>query len=403
MTTTRLLMLLAAWSVAPGCSKENNINQTTNNSYTTINNITQVVGPAGGMIGPPGGPSVQIPAGALTSDTEIEIGELASGGPPTPPGTRSKIYSFAPHGLQFGRDVTVTIPHTAGGDGSGLRLLHAELDGAWSDASATDATSTFIQSETNHFSFFVAVAATGTGGMGGAAGDAGPVDAGIAIEPGGAWTTGDTPFVLGSASDRSCALTAVSGGFTTATAFLSVTDTAGNWLLEGAATPDWMSGSAACILWSPSAGIAVEAPVTWSSTAAAVQLGSTARRACFLVGVRGGVYIPGGADSIAISDSGGQWTLSGTSATPEGVSATGRCFTWPAAVPLTVTPAVAWSAPQSDTNLGSDSNTACWLTGMGGRFVGGGNRVNVYVSSGSWYLGGSTSDVSAAARCVRWM
>lgn len=49
-----------------------------------------------------------------------------------------------------------------------------------------------------------------------------------------------------------------------------------------------------------------------------------------------------------------------------------------------------WSADQNDINLGSASDRMCVLTRVGGKFNGLGEKVHVYQSNGSWFIGGTS-------------
>lgn len=71
-----------------------------------------VIGAAGGTVEGPAGVRIVIPAGALASDTAIQI-EKNSDGAPALPGDFSPIgpmYAFLPHGLQFTVPVILTLP-----------------------------------------------------------------------------------------------------------------------------------------------------------------------------------------------------------------------------------------------------------------------------------------------------
>jgi uncharacterized delta-60 repeat protein len=71
-----------------------------------------VIGAAGGTVTGPNGAKVVIPAGALSSDTRINIELVTTGTPALPTGYTSKgqVFAFTPHGTTFAQPVTVTIP-----------------------------------------------------------------------------------------------------------------------------------------------------------------------------------------------------------------------------------------------------------------------------------------------------
>ena len=61
-----------------------------------------------------------------------------------------------------------------------------------------------------------------------------------------------------------------------------------------------------------------------------------------------------------------------------------------------------WVQGNSSVGLGPASDRFCFLTQVRGQFEGSAERVRVYISGGSWWLGGTSNqhDVSATARCV---
>ena len=69
---------------------------------------------------------------------------------------------------------------------------------------------------------------------------------------------------------------------------------------------------------------------------------------------------------------------------------------------LQATGEVGWSQGQPAKGLGPTSDRVCFLTGLKGNFVGGGERVRVYASGGSWYLEGNSAHtgVGAWASCA---
>ena len=71
-----------------------------------------VVGAAGGTVTGPNGAKVEIPAGALASDTMIAIEESSAGAPTLPAGfsARGPMFAFTPHGTAFAVPVTLTLP-----------------------------------------------------------------------------------------------------------------------------------------------------------------------------------------------------------------------------------------------------------------------------------------------------
>ena len=70
------------------------------------------VGAAGGTVTGPNGVKVEIPPGALGSDTTIAIEETSAGSPLLPDGfsVAGRMFAFTPHGTTFKVPVTVTLP-----------------------------------------------------------------------------------------------------------------------------------------------------------------------------------------------------------------------------------------------------------------------------------------------------
>lgn len=65
----------------------------------------------GGTVALPGGAAVQIPAGALGSDTTVTIQHASAA---APPGTVGTVYDLGPSGTSFSQPVTVKLPVPAG-------------------------------------------------------------------------------------------------------------------------------------------------------------------------------------------------------------------------------------------------------------------------------------------------
>jgi hypothetical protein len=155
-------------SVALGC-KTNNINATTNNnaeSYT--------VGPAGMSLTGPEQVQVDIPAMALTQNTQVTLATVTTGFPALPSGSTSvgSVFEFTPAGQTFAGAVQIYVPYT--GSGSDLTLLTSEEGtSSWSAVSGTMQTNldgvNYVQGNTLHFSYYTVVS-----GMGEAPGDGGP-------------------------------------------------------------------------------------------------------------------------------------------------------------------------------------------------------------------------------------
>ena len=113
-----LLTLIASPSLFLLACSTKASDEYTDASAPTNQQISQPIGPAGGIIQvPPGsdplsGITLEIPPGALDSDTTITIA-VPDSAPPIPPDAlqASKVFSFAPDGLSFAVPVTITIPY----------------------------------------------------------------------------------------------------------------------------------------------------------------------------------------------------------------------------------------------------------------------------------------------------
>lgn len=71
-----------------------------------------VIGSAGGTVNGPNGARVAIPAGALVTETTINIAQIAAGTTPLPVGfsVSGQMFAFTPHGTTFAVPVTMTLP-----------------------------------------------------------------------------------------------------------------------------------------------------------------------------------------------------------------------------------------------------------------------------------------------------
>jgi hypothetical protein len=92
------MLLLGGWiAAAIGCG-----------SSDATGGASATVGSAGGTVSLPGGPTIQIPAGALSANTTVTIqgaGQAPSGAP---------IYQFGPSGTSFAQAVAIEMPVPAG-------------------------------------------------------------------------------------------------------------------------------------------------------------------------------------------------------------------------------------------------------------------------------------------------
>ncbi|UCH10492.1 MAG: tandem-95 repeat protein, partial [Fidelibacterota bacterium] len=131
--------------------------------FVNISGITEgmSVGSEGGTVTSDAGALIDIPAGALDSDVEIQIGEFTD--PPAGADVAGPMFFFGPSGTQFSVEVTITVPYDPelvpeGFDESELvLLLYNEYDGTWEALpSSVNTIAHTITGVTTHFSGFVA-------------------------------------------------------------------------------------------------------------------------------------------------------------------------------------------------------------------------------------------------------
>src|SRR6187455_414378 len=74
--------------------------------------LTTGIGTAGGTVTGPDGAKVVIPAGALTTSTDIKVEQTSAGSPALPAGFTAvgSMFAFTPHGTQFALPATITLP-----------------------------------------------------------------------------------------------------------------------------------------------------------------------------------------------------------------------------------------------------------------------------------------------------
>jgi hypothetical protein len=137
---------------------------------------------------------------------------------------------------------------------------------------------------------------------------------------------------------------------------------------------------------------------SWEQGQPAVNMGSGADRVCFLTGVHGSFR--GGGEAVRVLNANGTWLLTGSSQ-QSGVGGTAACVSQ---APLTqpVFPGrysleYVWRQGNAPVNMGSTNGRVCFLTGMSGKFEGGGEMIRTRVSNGSWFLDGTSSQAGVAA------
>jgi formylglycine-generating enzyme len=166
----RFAAVLVACACAVACPAE----EPSEPAPTPVGTVSKVVGPSGGTVTSPSGASVEIPADALEKSVSIRISELSGEGPALPPGRSrvSPIFAFEPHGLEFRREVIVTLPHSAGS--AEVSMVRAAVGSDFGSIAVFSVTSSTVSAQTTSFSFFAATIEEN--GAGGAPGDGGTPD-----------------------------------------------------------------------------------------------------------------------------------------------------------------------------------------------------------------------------------
>lgn len=206
------------------------------------------------------------------------------------------------------------------------------------------------------------------------------------------WSQGSSPVPMGSASDRVCFLTRVTGRFAGGGEKVQAYVYGGSWYLGGTSHQKGVAATARCVFVASASQYSGE--YSWSQGSYPIHMGSGAGRVCFLTMMSG--RFKGGGEEIWAYRSGPSWYLDGRSR-QKGVSAGARCVqaTW-------YSGPYVWSQGAHSVYMGSQSDRACFLTRVTGQFEGGGESVQTFTSGGSWYVGGSSHQrgVGASARCM---
>lgn len=119
------------------------------------------IGPAGGSASSGDGAEVVVPAGALATDTAVQVQAAATGAPPMPAGllALSKVYAFTPHGTTFARPAQVTVPFDPALVPAGVTPVLYKADGAgaaagqWRALAGATVSGTRISAPVDSFSY----------------------------------------------------------------------------------------------------------------------------------------------------------------------------------------------------------------------------------------------------------
>jgi hypothetical protein len=125
-------------------------------------NITKTIGPAGGNVGDPSGTSVNVPAGALTSNTNITVAQTSAA---APAGTVlvGSAFDFGPEGTTFSQPVTITLPFDStkiptGRTSADIRIYTAPRGSTQYTQLQTTVSGNNVQTTTTHFTVYLPAA-----------------------------------------------------------------------------------------------------------------------------------------------------------------------------------------------------------------------------------------------------
>jgi len=133
--------------------------------------IERTVGVAGGSLNSPEGTRVDIPGGALGSDTNVSINPTPNAAAPTNTVLVGVPQTFGPEGAQFAKPVTVTLPFDAAKLPADTSAANIVIYSAPAGSTAyvpsevtTVADAGHVSTTTSHFSVFVAAVRTAAPG-----------------------------------------------------------------------------------------------------------------------------------------------------------------------------------------------------------------------------------------------
>lgn len=158
------VLSVSCLTLGAGCSSTSPAESTETTTADESPRGGEGVSSEGGQVFHDNGTTVTVPAGAVESETRVAIQTLkASQDPGLPEDTKAcgPVMELLPHGVEFAKAVTVTLPSDACNDGD-VVLLTAEELGDWSELD-TEAEDGMASSSVRHFSYFVAVEVTDDG------------------------------------------------------------------------------------------------------------------------------------------------------------------------------------------------------------------------------------------------
>lgn len=121
------------------------------------------IGPAGGSAGAGDGAEVAVPAGALATETPVQVQVADTGAPPLPAGLLAlgKVYALTPHGTTFARPAQVTVPFDPALVPAGATPVLYKAEGAgaaagqWRTLAGATVAGTRISAPVDSFSYLV--------------------------------------------------------------------------------------------------------------------------------------------------------------------------------------------------------------------------------------------------------
>ena len=218
------------------------------------------------------------------------------------------------------------------------------------------------------------------------------------------WTQGQAVRAMGTASDRACFLTQLSGKFEGANERVAIERSNGGWVLGGISSQSGIFGEAQCV-----AAPSTSNEIIWNNSMDPVDLGpvdlpngsgSAKHTACFLTSFSG--RLGGGGEAVRVYQDSGRWWLSGRTQQSY-ITAAARC------IPVeSVGPEQVWGQGNPPLQLTEDPpnpRTVCFLTGVAGRFEGNGEAAQVTTAVGPsgaliQWLGGKSAQVDVESRAV---
>ena len=109
---------------------------------------------AGGTVDPGNGIVIEIPAGALASDTTITVAELSKSGLPDEANIASRVYDLGPDGTQFSAPVTLTIDFQGTAPTNATPMIAKLEGGAWKPLSDSAVNGSAVKATTTSFSVY---------------------------------------------------------------------------------------------------------------------------------------------------------------------------------------------------------------------------------------------------------